>query len=255
MAYLMRNRCREILSIQRSLQNFRLEDTQCFDPNDRKLVDARIAQVWGKTEKFNQFVQGQLASEMAASTGAADLPPMWLDIVIALPWMPFFTLAGLVQTADRFPFWQYMFGTLGEIIVIFPFAMMWWSYFAFKIYQHFDAHRPKLTVFLIGIWSIVNCTFGACVYGEFAYNFVFHRPPWQSVPLLTGFLAAHQYATYYFHAVEKRSAQCEWTLASKTTVGLYWIVTLLLVNMNPAAIGCEHWLCVSPHPPSLDCRA
>ena len=254
MAYLMRNRCREILSIQRSLQSFRLEDTQCFDPNDRKLVDARIAQVWGKTEHFDKFVQGQLASEMASSTGAADLPPMWLDLVLALPWMPFFTLSGLMQSADRLPFWQYMSATLGEMLIIFPFCMMWWSYFAFKIYQQLDARRPKLTVFLIGLWSTVNCTLSACVYGEFAYNFVFHRPPWQSVPLLAGFLAAHQYATYYFHAVEKRSAKCEWTWASKATVGLYWLVTLLLFNPKPAPIGCEHWSCVSPHPPSLECR-
>ena len=43
MAYLLRNRCREITSIERSLQNFRLEDTQCFDPNDRTAIEAALA--------------------------------------------------------------------------------------------------------------------------------------------------------------------------------------------------------------------
>lgn len=134
MAVLLRNRCREIESIQRSLSTFRLADTQCFDPNDRKLVEARIAQVWGKAADFDHFVRTTLAKEMAATIGAADLPPMWLDFYISVPWMPFFTLAGLLQPAssDALQLWQWLgAATLLNVGIVFPFFIMFWGFFSY----------------------------------------------------------------------------------------------------------------------------
>ena len=102
MAWMLRNRCREIDSIQRSLQNFRMKDTNCYDPNDRKLVEARIEQVWGKTEDFDEFVQQKLSREMATTVGAADMPPMWLDLVLCMVWMVSAAQPGLERVATSF---------------------------------------------------------------------------------------------------------------------------------------------------------
>ena len=158
MAALLRNRCREIVSIERSLAHFRLEHTECFDPNDRKLVEARIVEVWGKTEHFNAFVQQKLAREMASSIGAADLPTWSVNVAMCWPWIPLFTYPALIQAADKMPFWQYTTSFVGSISFMWPVAIMFWNFFAFKIYEKYDATRPKLAVFLIGIWSIANCS-------------------------------------------------------------------------------------------------
>ena len=248
MAVLLRNRCREIETIQRTLRSFRLRDTNCYDPRDRELVERRIAQVWGEPEAFDKFVRETLADEMTNTVGAADLPPMWLDLVICLPWIPIFTVAGLLQTSNALPFWFYVTSTLLEVGIQFPFFIMFWYYFAYKIYQAYDAERPRLTVVLIWVWSCVNCLFGACVYGE-AAAFALGLPAWQCAALAVAFFGAHQYGTYYFHHVEKRSTKCEWTLPSKAVVTIYWLVMLTLFNPRPAAIGCEHWMCVWPHAP------
>ena len=118
MAWLLRNRCREIISIQRSLETFRMADTQCFDPRDRELVEARIAEVWGKAEDFDKFVRERLASEMTGTIGAADLPPMWLDFVLCMAWLPLWTFPGLVQASDELPFTQFFSYTLLMVLVI-----------------------------------------------------------------------------------------------------------------------------------------
>ena len=126
---------------------------------------------------------------------------------------------------------------------------MWHRYyFAFKIYQLFDATHPKWTVALITLLTITNCTFGACVYGEVA-AFAYSLPWWHGLPLLAVFFGAHQFATYYLHHIETRTVKGEWTWASKGIVGLYWLVTALVFNPRPASIGCEHWVCIWPHPP------
>ena len=251
MAWLLRNRCREIESIQRSLETFRLAETQCFDPNDRKLVEARIAQVWGKAEDFDNFVRTKLAAEMTSTIGAADLPPMWLDLVISLPWMPFFTLAGLLQPAskDSLEFWQW-FGvaTVANVGIIFPFFLMLWNFFSYKVYEVWDATHPKMTVFMIGMWSVLNCTFGASVTGEILHV-AFGLPPSQGIPLLAVFFGAHAFGWYYFHHVEKRTTKGQMTWTTTVIVALYWIANAYLTNPGPASIGCEHWTCLAPHGP------
>jgi len=248
MAWLLRNRCREVNTIQRSLEGFRMADTQCYDPNDRKLVEARIAEVWGKAEAFDRFVQEKVAREMSATIGAADLPPMWLDVGMCWPWIPFFTYAGLIQTSEEWGVWQYTTSTIGSITFMWPLFIMFWNFFAFKIYELFDEERPNLTVFLIGIWSIANCLFGACVDREFLY-FAYGRPLWQCVALLALYWGGNTAATYYFTHVEKRAHKGEFTWASKAVVASYWLVTAFSFNLCPAVIGCEHWLCIWPHPP------
>ena len=125
---------------------------------------------------------------------------------------------------------------------------MWWYFFAFKIYASFDATHPRLTVLLIMLLTVTNCTFGVCVYGEVA-AYAYALPPQQCTLLLTLFVGFHQYLTYYFHHVERRATKGEWTVASVAVVSLYWIVTALLFEPRPAAIGCEHALCIFPHPP------
>lgn len=116
------------------------------------------------------------------------------------------------------------------------------------MYKAWDATHPRLAVFLIGMWSVLNCTFGASVTGE-ALHYAFGLPPSQGVPLLGAFFAAHAYGWYYFHEVEQRSAKGELTWTSTVVVGLYWIANAYLTNLKPAAIGCEHWACLAPHGP------
>ena len=248
MAWLLRNRCREITTIQKSLETFRMEDTQCYDPNDRKLVEARIAEVWGKTEHFNRFVQEQLAKEMTNTIGAADLPPLWLDLAMCWPWIPFFTYAGLIQTSNQIPFWQYTTSAIGSITFMWPLFIAMWNFFAFKIYNLFDATHPRLTVFLIGIWSIANCLFGACVDREFAF-FAYGLPLWQCAPLLIVFFTSHAGVTYYLTHVERRTYRGEMTWTVKGIIAFYWIACALLFNAKPTSMGCEHWTCIWPHPP------
>ena len=72
MACLLRDRCREIMSIKSSLANFSLKTTHCFEPKDRELVEARIKEAWGDVDKFDTFVKTQLSREMSNNIGAAD---------------------------------------------------------------------------------------------------------------------------------------------------------------------------------------
>ena len=248
MAYLLRNRCREITSIERSLQNFRLEDTQCFDPNDRKLVEARIKEVWGETERFNEFVQQKLSKEMSGSIGAADLPTWSVNLGMCWAWIPLFTYMGLIQTANKFSFAQYMTTWVGSVTLMWPMAIMFWNFFAFKIYENFDKERPKLAVFLIGVWSIFNCLFGACVDREIIHVALTH-PLGQCAALLAAYWGANVLATHYFLHVEKRAYKGQMTWAVWAVMAVYWSVFAFTFTTRPAAIGCEHWLCVWPHPP------
>ena len=59
---------------------------------------------------------------------------MWLDFYISVPWMPFFTLAGLLQPAssDALQLWQW-FGaaTLLNVGIVFPFFIMFWGFFSY----------------------------------------------------------------------------------------------------------------------------
>ena len=80
---------------------------------------------------------------------------------------------------------------------------MFWNFFAFKIYENFDKERPKLAVFLIGVWSIFSCLFGACVDREIIHVALAH-PLGQCAALLAAYWGANVLATHYFLHVEKR---------------------------------------------------
>jgi hypothetical protein len=152
-----------------------------------------------------------------------------------------------MQTSDRIPFWEYTTSVIGSVTFVWPLFIAMWNFFAFKIYSHLDADRPRLTVFLIGIWSIVNCLFGACVDREFS-TFAYDLPIWQLIPLISLWFGAHSMMTYYLTHVQKRSFRGEMTWLVKGYMAAYWLVALLLFNPHPASIGCEHWLCIWKHP-------
>ena len=58
------------------------------------------------------------ASEMTGTIGAADLPPVWLDFVLCMAWLPLWTFPGLVQASDELPFTQFFSYTLLMVLVI-----------------------------------------------------------------------------------------------------------------------------------------
>ena len=249
MAWLLRNRCREILSIERSLQGFRLEDTECFDPNDRKLVESRIIDMWGKTEHFNEFVQKTLARQMSGAMGAADLPPWSVNLAFCLPWLALFNYAGLLQTADKMPFWWFTASSLCTITVVWPVSILFWNFFAFKIYAEYEVKRarPKLTVALITAWSIVNCLFSACVDRELAHM-ASELKPAQSAVTLAAYYGTCIYTVYYFLYIQKRTVKGEMSWSAWAFMAAWWVAMGLTFSTRPADIPCEHFTCVWEHP-------
>ena len=235
------------MSIMSSLTNFRTNKTHCFEPKDRELVEARIKEAWGDVDKFDTFVKTQLSREMSNNIGAADLPPIWNTLVVALPWTPFFSVIGLVQVSGEqvLSFWQVLLVDLTCIGVCFPLAMTFWYYFSFSIYKKL-AHRPRVSVGLVTAWTMTNCTLSMCVFCE-CLDLAFRQPLAMgagSIALLTAFFTG---ATYYFHVVEKRASQCEFTCATILVLALLWVPAYLLLNLGPATAGCTHWSCVWPH--------
>ena len=250
MAWLLRNRCRDILSIEHSLRTFRLQDTECFDPNDRTLVESRIVEMWGRKARFDAFVQSTLAQQMAGTTGAADLAPWSVSLAFCLPWLALFTYPGLVQTAAKLSPWHFMASSLCSVGVVWPVAIMFWNFFAFKIYKEFEVKRgqPRTTVMLITIWSILNCLFTACADREIAHV-ISERPAAQCVVLLAAYYGACLCITHYFLNVQTRAVKGEMTWAAWAVMASFWVAMGLTFSTRPAAIGCEHATCIWPHPP------
>ena len=250
MAWLLRNRCRDILSIERSLRTFRLQDTECFDPNDRTLVESRIVEMWGQKARFDDFVQSTLAQQMAGTIGAADLAPWSVSLAFCLPWLALFTYPGLVQTAAKLSPWRFMASSLCSVGVVWPVAIMFWNFFAFKLYTEFEVKRgqPRTTIMLITIWSIVNCLFTACADREIAHV-ISERPVAQCVVLLAAYYGACLGITHYFLNVQTRAVKGEMTWAAWAVMASFWVAMGLTFSTRPAAIGCEHATCIWPHPP------
>ena len=71
----------------------------------------------------------------------------------------------------------------------------------------------------------------------------------QCAALLAAYWGANVLATHYFLHVEKRAYKGQMTWAVWAVMAVYWSVFAFTFTTRPAAIGCEHWLCVWPHPP------
>ena len=176
---------------------------------------------------------------------------MWLDLVVALPWTPFFSVPGLVQMSGEqvLSFGQVLLLDITCIGVCFPFALTFWYYFSFTIYKKF-ANRPRVSVGLVTAWTMANCTLSMSVFCEFM-ALAFRQPLATgagNVALLTAFF---QGATYYFHAVETRASKGEFTWALVLVTLTLWVPAYCFLNLGPATFGCKHWSCVWPHDPPV----
>ena len=251
MGYLLRQRCREIVTIFKTLKNFSVRGCDCFDPSDRIVVEKRIVDLWGSLDAFDEFVRGPLAEEMNKSISSADLAPLWLDIVLGLPWGAIFSVAGLLQDTgpDTIGFVQVLVVSLGFGGVLCPFALMFWYFIAFKVFLLLDNSHPKLCVVGIGTWTLFNCLFSAAIYYAVMMSLM-TQPILIATPTIGIFLFLLQYGTYYFRYVEKREYWGQMTWPLKLCFALILIPTVIAFNYRGATIGCEHWTCIFPHPPA-----
>ena len=147
------------------------------------------------------------------------------------------------------PFWWFTASSLCTITVVWPVSILFWNFFAFKIYAEYEVKRarPKLTVALITAWSIVNCLFSACVDRELAHM-ASELKPTQSAATLAAYYGTCIYTVYYFLYIQKRTVKGEMSWSAWAFMAAWWVAMGLTFSTRPADIPCEHFTCVWEHP-------